>query len=342
MGERDKMSNNPLVSILIPVYNRENMIATALSSAMAQTYPNIEIVVVDNCSTDRTYEVVQEYARRDQRIRCFRNDENLGPVRNWKRCLEYSRGEYVKILFSDDWLEPDAVERLLIPLMEHPDAGFSYSSVQIHYETTGQTVRAYEQGKSRLMDSAEFLRGQLTGRPSVPVSPGCALFRRKDVEQGLEIDIPNRLGLACAQIGFGSDLLLFLRTCERYPKVYYEASVLSHFRGHEGSITISDRGKVGGLCYNIAFAWFLATSKLPVRQKRYLNALLFIRTLSLSGIMAAGYKNPLQVYSRMFPEQYNCWDMAPLSRDAAIMLFCKAKALLTKIWRRDNALPNLE
>jgi len=339
MVEQGRMSNNPLVSILIPVYNRENMVATALSSAIAQTYPNIEIIVVDNCSTDRTYEVVQEYARRDQRIRCFRNDENVGPVRNWKKCLKYSRGEYVKILFSDDWLEPDAIERLLIPLMVHPEAGFSYSSVQIHYETTAQTVRAYEQGKSRLMESSKFLRGTLTGRPSVPVSPGCALFRRKDVEQGLEIDIPNRLDLACAQIGFGPDLLLFLRTCDRYLKVYYEASVLSHFRGHEGSITISDHGKFGGLCYNIAFAWFLATSKLPVNQKRYLNTLLFIRTLTLSGLRAAGCNNPLRVYSMMFPEQYHYWDMAFLSRDAAIILLYKARALFAKLLRKDNAQP---
>jgi len=331
------MNNNPLVSILIPVRNRENMVVTALRSAMAQTYPNIEIVVVDNCSTDRTYEVVQEYARQDQRIRCFRNDENLGPFRNWKKCLEYSRGEYVKILFSDDWLEPDAVERLLIPLMEHPEVGFSYSSVQMHYETRGQTVIAYQQESSKLMDSFEFLRGQLTGSPPVPVSPVCAMFRRKDVEHGLEINIPNRLGLDCSQRGFGADLLLFLRTCDRYPKVYYLASVLSHFRGHEGSITEDgsitecDRGRFSGICYDIAFSWFLATSQLPTKHKRYFNGLLFIRSLRPSRWKITNCYNPLQVYSKMFPEEYNCWDMNVFSYDVVVKIFRRALRILRGI-----------
>jgi glycosyltransferase involved in cell wall biosynthesis len=331
------MNDNPLVSILVPVYNRQTLVAVAIESALSQTYPNIEVIVSDNCSSDETPKVVETYARRDQRVRYFRNDENLGPVKNWMKCLEYSKGEYIKFLFSDDWLEPSAVECLLVPLIEYPEVGFSYSAVDIHFETTGQTARAYRQKHSRLMDSFEFLRGQLVGAPPVPVSPGCAMFRRKDVEQGLEINIPNRLGLDCAKRGFGPDLLLFLRTCDSYSKVSYLASVLSHFRGHEGSITMSDRSIFGGLCYDVAFSWFLAISKLPVSHKRYLNALLFIPTLSLSRLRATGCNNPLQVYSRMFPEQYNYWDMTLFSRDAAVLFFRKAIGFwgfMTKMLRR--------
>jgi len=214
------MAPQPLVSILIPVYNREAMIVRSLRSALAQTYPNLEIVVGDNASTDGTFQVVQDHAQQDARIRCFRNDQNVGIVENWLNCLEHSSGEYVKFLFSDDSLEPQAVERLLFPLLEHPEVGFAYSTVEIHYETRGTTLVAYRQERSRLMDSFEFLRGWLTGLPEVPVSPGCAIFRRQDVERGLELDIPNRLGVACAQVGFGPDLLLFLRACDRYPKAY--------------------------------------------------------------------------------------------------------------------------
>ncbi len=339
VGTRVNMRDDPLVSILIPVYNREQMIVTALSSAMAQTYSNIEIVVVDNGSTDRTFEVAHTYAQRDDRIRCFRNEENLGPVRNWMECLAHSSGAYIKFLFSDDWLDYQAVERLLAPLTEHPEAGFSYSAVEVHYETMGSTWRWYQQEGSRLMDSFEFLRGVLTESPSVPTSPGCALFRRKDVEHGLQVEIPNRLGLACGQVGFGPDLMLFLRACDAYPKVCYVASVLSHFRGHEGSITVADRGRLGDLCYDVAFSWFLATSKLPPGSRQYFSALLFIRTLSASRMNVVNLRNPWQVYARMFPDWYAYWAMNPFSRDAAVMLFRRAlhfSRSMTKTVRRPS------
>lgn len=324
----------PLVSILLPVYNRENMVATALRSVVVQTYPNMEIVVVDNCSTDCTYDVVQEFARGKSQIRCFRNEQNLGPVRNWIKCCEASRGDYIKFLFSDDWLEPYAVERYLAPLIKHPEAGFSYSSTEIHDEAAGKTVRAYQQESNRLMDSFEFLQAQLTRMLPVPVSPGCAMFRRRDVEQGLETDIPNRLGLDCSQRGFGPDLLLFLRTCDTYPKVYYLASVLSHFRGHEGSITVSHGGSFNYLCYNIAFSWFLATSRLPVTYKRHLNALLFIQSLRISRLKVTNCRNPWQAYSKMFPEQYNYSDMNLFSLNVAAMLYRKVVERLLLAMRK--------
>jgi len=327
------MSSAPLVSILIPVYNRETMIAQALRSAMAQTYAELEIIVVDNASTDRTFRIVQDHAHQDTRVHCFRNEQNVGPVRNWMKCLERSSGEYIKFLFSDDWLEPQAVERLLEPLLEHPEAGFSYSSVEIHDETKGTTLLAYQQEDSRLMASFEFLQGQLTSAPRVPVSPGCALFRRKEVESGLYPDIPNRLGLTCAQVGFGPDLLLFLRACDNYPMVYYLRSALSHFRAHEDSITISDRGALGGICYDVAFGWFLATSKLPRDHRCYFNTLLLIRSLNFSRLRALKFHNPLQLYARMFPEQYDCYELRLFPWGTAAPFFRKAvdlSRILTK------------
>ncbi len=321
------MASQPLVSILIPVYNREAMIVQCLRSALAQTYSNIEIVVGDNASTDGTFQVVQDHARQDDRIRCFRNDLNVGAVRNWLKCLEHSTGEYIKLLFSDDWLEPQAVERLLVPILENPEVGFAYSTAEIHDETTGTTLMDFRQEHGGLMDSFEFLRGLLTGSPAVPVSPVCAIFRRRDVERGLKLEIPNRLGLDCAQIGFGPDLLLYLHACDQYPKAYYEASVLSHFRGHEGSITVADRARLAGLCYDVAFSWFLATSELSPARKRYFNAVLFIRTLDPTRLKAANLRNPYQVYKRMFPDGYNPLSMNPLSRDAAALLLRKLAGL---------------
>ena len=95
------------VSTVIPVYNRQELVKPALESALAQSVEGHEIVVIDNCSTDGTWAVVQDYAKRDSRIRCLQNDRNVGPVRNWRLGIEAARGEYCHLLFSDDRLEPD-------------------------------------------------------------------------------------------------------------------------------------------------------------------------------------------------------------------------------------------
>ena len=79
---------SPKVSILIPVFNRKSYISDCIQSALDQTISSIEIIIVDNASNDGTWEICQEYANRDQRIRIFRNDTNIGPVRNWKKCLD--------------------------------------------------------------------------------------------------------------------------------------------------------------------------------------------------------------------------------------------------------------
>lgn len=317
------MRDRPLVSILIPVYNRESMIGAALDSALTQTYSNLEIVVGDNNSTDRTFEIVQEYAQRDSRIRCFRNARNLGPVRNWQECLTHSTGDWIKFLFSDDWLTPDAIEQYLTPLLEHPEAGFSYSAVEIH--DGGRSRREYQQRQSGLMASFEFLRGYLTGHPPVPTSPGAALFRRHDVERAFAIPIPDRFDLHCATRGIGPDLWFFLQACEAYPQVYHITKVLSHFRAHRDSISILHGDKFNSLCYDVAFAGFLASSRLPKGQKGHLNALLLIRMLSLYRLKRLRCYNVLRLYADLFPDSYDCWNINLFSRDVMTLLYDKIR-----------------
>ena len=324
-------SGNSLVSVLIPVYNRETMIATALRSAMTQTYPNIEIIVVDNCSTDRTFEIVQEYARRDQRIRCFCNEKNLGPVRNWMRCLEYSSGEYIKFLFSDDWLAPNAVVRYVEPLLAHPNVGFSYSAVDVHFEENGHIRRLYQMASDQRVRSFAFLKGFITGSLPVPVSPGCALFRRRDIEEALVYDIPNELGLDCGRRGIGNDLLLFLHACASYPQVFYIAKVLAHFRHHSSSITIAhskSSQRILSQCYQSAFVWFLVSSNLSNKEKRILNTLLFVKMFSI-----AQRSVPWQTYCEMFPTGYKYKEMSLFNADvwrfAARRIWRKVKSLIT-------------
>lgn len=99
----------PLVTIGIPTYNRaDGYLKQALGSAVSQTYPNIEIIVADNCSTDNTEEVVAGFA--DSRIRYTKHARNIGANNNFNYCLEQANGDYFLLLHDDDLIDADFVE----------------------------------------------------------------------------------------------------------------------------------------------------------------------------------------------------------------------------------------
>ena len=110
----------PLVTIGISTYNRaDGYLRDALQSALAQTYPNLEIVVSDNCSTDRTEELVNSVD--DPRIRYFRQPENIGANNNFNFCLQEARGAFFLLLHDDDQIDPDFVTSCIKALEEAQD-----------------------------------------------------------------------------------------------------------------------------------------------------------------------------------------------------------------------------
>ncbi|RKH08470.1 glycosyltransferase family 2 protein [Corallococcus sp. CA047B] len=101
----------PSVSVIIPAYNVEAYLGAAIDSVLAQTRRDIEIVIVDDGSTDRTVEVAERY--QDPRIRVFKNERNAGASQSRNVAIGHARGEWVAILDSDDWWAETRLERLL-------------------------------------------------------------------------------------------------------------------------------------------------------------------------------------------------------------------------------------
>lgn len=95
-------SNKPKISILIPTYNSEKYIRKCLNSVIKQTFYDIEIVCLDDCSKDSTYDILKEYANRDKRIRIYRNKVNKGIATNRNLLIKLCHGEYMFFLDSDD------------------------------------------------------------------------------------------------------------------------------------------------------------------------------------------------------------------------------------------------
>jgi glycosyltransferase involved in cell wall biosynthesis len=119
---------SPLVSICIPTYNRAGMVGKAIDSALAQTYPNIEVLVVDNASQDAIEALVATYS--DIRVKFFKNTQNLGLFGNFNRCIELAQGKYIHILHSDDYIDPKFTETCIGFLEAHPDVAMTFGSVQ--------------------------------------------------------------------------------------------------------------------------------------------------------------------------------------------------------------------
>lgn len=101
------------VSICIPAYNGALYLEECLASALAQSVGDIEVVVVDDASTDKTVALADGFARGDKRVRVFRNPTRLGLVENWNRSIQHCTGEWIKFLFQDDCLRRDCLEQML-------------------------------------------------------------------------------------------------------------------------------------------------------------------------------------------------------------------------------------
>lgn len=154
-----------LVSVLVPCFNAKAWIAETLDSALAQTWPNLEIIVVDDGSTDASAAVVQGYG--DRRVQLIRQ-ANLGPSAARNRALSACRGDFVQYLDADDILEPEKIERQVERLLGQPDC--------IALGATGRFTRSADQGGFRPdetrkdFDPFELLLGEHPGGSTKPPS----------------------------------------------------------------------------------------------------------------------------------------------------------------------------
>lgn len=120
-----KRSDQPLVSVITPVYNGAEYLAECIESVLGQSYQNWEYVIVDNCSTDETAQIAHSYAAKDPRIRVHENQEFLSAIANHNNALRQisPASKYCKIVFGDDWLFPECLAKMVALAEEYPSVG---------------------------------------------------------------------------------------------------------------------------------------------------------------------------------------------------------------------------
>ena len=228
---------DPLVSVLVPTYNGERFLRSALRSALTQGYRNIEVLVGDDGSTDRTPEILAAAAADDPRLRVIRHDPNIGPLENPRQLLAEARGEYVKYLMHDDVLGSDCVRELVRGMEAHPEASMAFSH-RVLINEDGRPVPDHE--FPRLADRAGLLDGRELGNvvllncANVIGEPTTVLFRRAQVRpedlwstDGRTVDVLN-------------DVQLWLTLLASGPAFYTPRS-LSRFRHHAGQNSANPR-----------------------------------------------------------------------------------------------------
>ncbi len=118
------MTTTPLASVLMTAYNREKYIAEAVESVLASTFTDFELIIVDDCSKDRTVEIARRYLA-DARVQVHQNDKNLGDYPNRNHAASLARGKYLKYLDSDDVIYPRGLATMVAAMEIYPDAAMA-------------------------------------------------------------------------------------------------------------------------------------------------------------------------------------------------------------------------
>lgn len=211
----------PFVSVLTPVFNGEEFLRECIQSVLDQTYDNWEYVIVNNCSTDRSLEIANEYAAQDSRIRIHNNEEHLPQMRNLNHAFrQISPGsKYCKVIHADDMLFENCLSKMVAVAEEYPTIGI-VSSYRLDDREVGLTGLPYP---SHFNDGREICKDYLKGNsyyfgaPSTLLIRSSLISKRKRVydESYLQSDISACLDmLKESDFGFVHQVLSFTRRHE--------------------------------------------------------------------------------------------------------------------------------
>lgn len=170
----------PLVSVCIPAYNNAEYIMDTINSILKQTYENLELVIVDDNSTDDTYEVLKRI--QDERVKVYHNEKNLGMSGNWNRCLSLCTGEYMKLVGADDMLAETSLEKEVQALMDNPSAVLAESDTKL-VDLNGKGKGFYKRyGRTGLVDGKKICRRGFFNKDYFG-APQANTFRRSVLEK---------------------------------------------------------------------------------------------------------------------------------------------------------------
>ncbi|GHV66304.1 putative teichuronic acid biosynthesis glycosyltransferase TuaG [Spirochaetia bacterium] len=246
--------NDIEISIITPNYNCSRFIAQTIESVLAQTYQNWEMLIIDDCSTDGSYEIALEYAKKDSRIKVYRMEHNSGAALCRNKAIELSQGQYLAFLDSDDLWLPEKLEKQL-NFMQENDCDFSfteYEHIDIYNNPLNKRTSVIKRLSYRKLLSHNFL-GCLT-----------VMYRQ---------DLNNKIYGPIVKVN--NDYALFLQVLKKIKNANGYSECLSQYRIRKNSISKNNKEKI------ISFMKIM----IQIEHKSFFMALLYLISNRLIKIM---------------------------------------------------------
>lgn len=245
---------SPSVSIIVPNYNHASYLRQRLDSIFNQTYQDFEVVILDDCSTDNSKDVIEEFRNRPQISHVVYNETNSGsPFKQWAKGFELAQGEYIWIAESDDWAELNFLENIIPFLNSDSQIVLAFSASNWVY--SDHIEKVFLRSHNFLMNGTDFIKSRMICGNSI--HNASAVVFRKDKVKFISDNYTKFKG--------SGDYLFWVNLCET-GKALYIATCLNNFRKHNENTT--KKSNSSGNVYKEDYAIF-----------NYLNKKGYISTL---------------------------------------------------------------
>ena len=240
------MDREPLVTVIIPTYNRRDILPRSINSVLTQTYKKWELIIIDDRSTDNTKEIVKKYMENDKRIRCCDNKHKKGPAGARNQGIEEAKGEFIAFLDSDDEWKPWHVQEIMEEFDKNPDVDWIYADNE--REKDGEIIvksvfKEYWTGKNKITVKKKEKINILAGKDLITdilkhsSYAGCQVsIIQKKVFSGINFDESFFYGGV-------EDRLAPLEAIAKGFRLAYLENIHLTYHIHAGSISTSDPNK---------------------------------------------------------------------------------------------------
>ncbi len=227
---KQKINSCPLVSICIPTYNTAKTLRKCLDSILNQTYPNKEIIISDNASTDETEKIIKEYVKK-YKVKYYKTEKNIGGEGNFTRCIELATGEFIAIFHADDLYQPNMVERQVKVFQDNTSVGAVSTQanyINSHGKIIGESKLPNGLRNKKIYHFSEIFISILSNLNFI-VCP--SVMVRGKIYKGLVHFNEKKFGTS-------SDLDVWLRILEKQPIAILDEKLMSyHISNAQGSFS---------------------------------------------------------------------------------------------------------
>jgi len=225
----------PEVSVIIPNFNHAQYLKRRIDSVLNQTFTDFEVIILDDCSTDNSVEIINSYVNHPAISHVVINKENSGsPFKQWKKGFELSKGKYIWIAESDDWCELNLLEILMKPLIIDKSVVLAFCQTKVMSEKGEIIYKTTMPFYDKTITGRDFIAGYMFGDP-VLINSGMVVFR-KDALQNIDPEFVN--------FKSAGDWM-FWNSVAIQGNVFISGAYLNYFSRYK--TTISSRAEVSGI-----------------------------------------------------------------------------------------------